>query len=269
MSSHLKVIEADIEAAESQLLHKCKETEEIDSVLRIMEEKELLEGELINDRKVVEKNAEAVSTIEGIHNWKLVRADESKIAVEFLGSVPELCFRVDFSVSSSGQVDCRTRDVNKKSTKQVHANFTPSVRSFFAEKVHSLREDLSSSQLRSSSDIVENVHRIEWILGRLDIIGKELSMLEVRYSGSLKRSKTSTSHDLNLSIKNRSTETMVNTIFEIGEWYPFALDMDISGDIDVIAMERHLIRNAKPGFGYLSRACDVIAAFQGNRSSSA
>jgi len=234
--------------------------------LRALEEKKLLQSELVDGRKFAEKNFEVITSIEGVHSWKLVCADESKISVEFiLGSVPELNFRSDFRVTPSGQVICQTSAATDYNLEAKQMIFTSSVKSFFADKVHALRRDLTTTPLKSTLGICTAIHHIEWYLGRLDIIGKELSMLEVRYSGSLQRTKDSSSYQLELLIKNKSTGNAVQTLFEIGDSYPFAgLDVDISGEVDIDALERHLTKNAKPGFGYLSRACDVIAAFQGS-----
>lgn len=262
----LKSIEADLEAAENELLHTRQESQKIGSLLNSLEEKRDLETGLSRDRKIVEKKFEALTMIEGIHNWKVVRADASKISIEFSGAIPELCFRLNFLVMSSGSVISEVAGgVSLDRPKEVHRQFTPSVKAFLAERSQLLQKEITSSELKSSSEIIDKVHQMEWFLGRLDIIGKEISMLEIRHSGKFERSsESSTCYDLYLSIQNKSTESWVKTTFEIGDWYPFVLDMDISGEIDVIDMERQLIKNAKPGYGYLSRACDVIGAFQGN-----
>ncbi len=268
MTSLLSEIEADIEVAKCKLADMKKESKMIDSVLELAKEGHQIQGHIKNDMKFTEGNAEALEMIEGVHSWKLLRADESNVAIEFLGSAPELCFRVNFSVSASGKVDCKTTNAIQNGNRKMNRiQFTPSVRSFFVDKVDVLRKDLSLSQLNVSSDIVEVVQRTEWFLGRLDIIGKEISMLEIRYNGSLKRVESSALHALNLSIDNKPTGKTVETTFEIGDWYPFVLDVDVSGDVDTLSIENHLTQNAKPGFGYLSRTCDIIAAASGASSS--
>ena len=50
--------------------------------------------------------------------------------------------------------------------------------------------------------------------------------------------------------------------FKIGESYPFdTLAIQLDGCNEVRLLERHVLKNCKPGFGYLSRACDAIEAF--------
>ena len=263
LTSQFNYLEADLQAAENELFQKSEENENIDSILQINGEKESLQVGLVHDRNVVEKKAEALALVEGVHNWKLVHADESQITVEFLGNVQELSFRADFSISSTGEVRCKTSNISN-SNRKGKTKYTSSVKRFFAERVETMRKELSASNLTSSSDICNIVNHTEWLLGRLDIIGKEISMLELRHSGTLQRAQNSLMYYFNLSIKNKPKGICVNTTFDIGEWYPFALDIVISSnDVDVNALERHLIRNAKPGFGYLSRCIDVIAAFQG------
>ena len=56
----------------------------------------------------------------------------------------------------------------------------------------------------------------------------------------------------------------VEAFFELPGTYPFSLmdvELDVSeGDIDVDDIKANIVKTAKPGYGYLIRVCDVIAA---------
>ena len=211
LESHLKVLEGEIDAAAGNKQNICDELAEIDSILKLMEEKKSLQTDLANDRQIVEKNFEAVTSLEGLQGWTLLCAEESNISVKFIGGIQELSFRLDFTVASSGQVFCETNPVSHPNSKK--GVYTPSVKSFFARKVKELRKSLSSSKMKSSSDICSTIHHVEWYLGRLDVIGKELSMLEIRYAGKLR--SIDASMDCLLLIKQMKLRSMLVLRLEI------------------------------------------------------
>jgi len=130
LTSQFNYLEADLQAAENELFQKSEENENIDSILQINGEKESLQVGLAHGRNVVEKKAEALALVEGVHNWKLVHADESQITVEFLGNVQELSFRADFSISSTGEVRCKTSNISN-SNRKGKTKYTSSVKRFF------------------------------------------------------------------------------------------------------------------------------------------
>ena len=116
--------------------------------------------------------------------------------------------------------------------------------------------------LQSSSLICHVVHYIDWYISRMEITGKELSMLENRFKGKLYTSGKDGSHNLELRFAQQSGHEVIVGCFELCDSYPFAgLDITIKGDVEVEALERHLSKNSKPGFGYLSRTCDVFSVF--------
>jgi len=254
-------IEADIKVAEEELRSKKNTNSVIDSFVEATKEKDLLRSELNRDRSFAQKNFEAVISIEGIQSWKLVSANETNIAVQFIGIVPEISFRLDFDVSSAGTVTCQTSPLTSDATQKKQARHTSNTIVFLKERWLALQKNLSASSLKSPSEISSVIHHIEWYLGRLDIVGKELSILEVRHNGHLKKSPDNDNYHLELSVLNKARNTIVETVFEFGDTYPFLMDVDISGDVNIISLENHLTKTAKPGFGYMSRSCDVIAAF--------
>ena len=47
--------------------------------------------------------------------------------------------------------------------------------------------------------------------------------------------------------------------FEIHDLYPFGLlEIKLASNVDIQSLERQLIRKTKPGFGYISRICDMM-----------
>jgi len=97
-------------------------------------------------------------------------------------------------------------------------------------------------------------------MGRVEIVGKELSKVINRYKGRLQQSKA----DYQLSIQffdSGENAHKIKANFEIRNSYPFdLLPFALEGEGDLDTLRRQLIKNCKPGFGYLSRMCDIISA---------
>ena len=265
----IRQLEADLAKADLKLQKKKCEHNEVQELGQMTEELSALESKASGNRLLAESILDQVRSIEGTANWKLLCVEETRISVEFVGSVSELSLCIDFIEIESGLVTCNAYDSpeNMKRTLgkyKKNSKFSCSVLSFFSDKVRAFREDLKKLTLKSTSDISTTVRHIEWFLGRLDIIGKEISMLESRYSGKLQRNPDNvSSYQFELILTSKSKSKVVKALVEIGESYPFAaLGIDLSGDIPINdALKRHLVKNAKPGFGYVSRVCDVLASF--------
>ncbi len=232
----------------------------------IIEESRSLQSKIEKSRSVAEALWEKTKILEGTNNWKLTRFDESVISIEFKGNVQELSFCTIFKKTSSGLINCETHEMTLRvptkptSKYQKNLKYTPKILAFFADKVEILRLNLEKKNLKSIGDVRETVQFIEWSLERLDLIGKELSVLEQRHSGKLKR--IGNSYDFGLSMKSRSKGRDLQVNFRIDDSYPFSvLSINLFGDLNTDSLKRYLARNDKPGFGYLSRTCDMIAAF--------
>jgi hypothetical protein len=66
-----------------------------------------------------------------------------------------------------------------------------------------------------------------------------------------------------VSFHGSSEKKLLVTCFELNESYPFGplnVSLEPGQRLDLVLLQKHLTKNAKPGFGDLSRACDVISA---------
>lgn len=256
-------LEADIQLEEQNLLRNTRECADVETLMDIIKEKESLTGDLSRDRSFIDKNLEVITSLEGLQNWTLVQVEESMVEIEFIGDITEMCLSLRFHSLQNGEVICKAKSLESTSQSRKQIKYTSSVKSFFKHQVLNLTESISKRPLEGLSEICSTIHHIDWYLGRLQLIGKELSLLEARYDGVLEKSNNNELYHFQLSILNNASGKVLNTAFEVGESYPFAFDVIISGDIDIIELEKHLTKNAKPGYGYLSRTCDIISSFNG------
>lgn len=263
LQSLISSLETDIQAEEQNLHRNKTESTDIDTVMDIIKEKESLRSDLSRDRTFIDKNLEAITSLEGLQNWTLVQVEEDMVGIEFNGDMPELSFYLSFNLRQNGEVICKASDLTSVVQSKKQTKYTTNVKSFFTQKVSNLRKNLSKRPLAGLSEICALIHHVDWYLGRLHLIGKELSLLEARYDGVLEKTSNSELFRFQISVLNNASGKVLNTIFELGDSYPFSFDIIISGDVDIIGLEKHLTKNAKPGYGYLSRTCDIISSFQG------
>ena len=116
--------------------------------------------------------------------------------------------------------------------------------------------------VKSSAHIRSHVQDFSWGLARLDVLGNEVQNLLQRYKGEVVLGAGT--RDVTLRVLFESANAGLSVDFSIPVVYPslpLAVKMDVkSGDFDTEALHRVLKKNAKPGFGSLSRACDILSS---------
>ena len=208
-------------------------------------------------------------TLNGMHCWSPFVIDEANIVVGFVGASPKTCMRVCFSFAKSGEVTCQA-SVDPSFFKQRRGKklkLTPLISEFVVANIDTIVESVNMTKLARGSDIVGFLEQLEMLHGRLEITASELFGLQKRYGTLLEADPVGRKSDFLLSVDFQSLtdSTALRATFELNSSYPFSplnvsLD-DREGKVDVDSMKRQLVKNAKPGFGYLSRTCDTISAF--------
>lgn len=204
-----------------------------------------------------------------MHSWSPLVIDDSNIVVGFIGASSKTCIRVRFSFAKSGAITCEA-NVDPSSFKQRKGKklkLTPLITEFVVANVEALVESINNTRLTHGSDIMGFLQQLEMRHGRLETTASELFGLQKRYGTLLEADPVGRKSDFLLSVDFHSTSdsTALRATFELNASYPFAplnvsLD-DREGKVNVDSMQRQLVKNAKPGFGYLSRTVDTISAF--------
>lgn len=225
--------------------------------------------ELKQSRALAETLQSHFMSINGMHCWSPLIIDESKIIVGFIGASPKTCIKVSFLFAKSGTVACLA-DVDsslfrRRRGKQLKV--TPATSRFVQANIAMLVDSVNNKILASGRGIGEMLQRLEMLHGRLEMTANELFALQKRYGTMLEVDAVGSKSDFLLSVNFTSLRgsMAMQATFELNTLYPFAplnvsLD-DREGKVDVDLLRRQLVKNAKPGFGYLSRTCDTISAF--------
>ena len=216
--------------------------------------------------------AEAVArnfvSTKGLHKWQPVKLSETELSFQFVGPTPQSSIEVSFQRSSKGMV-CTARvdpHIFHSEEPRMFTRFR-SVSGFLETRTASLTREIVGSAIASAIQIGECLQFIELQLGRLVQTAAELTMLYRRYNAILTPSQipNSSNFQVEVDFNSQNSSAKLSATFELSEAYPFAplnvrLDT-MEGEVDVDGLRKVLIKNAKPGFGYLSRTCDVITAF--------
>jgi hypothetical protein len=125
-------------------------------------------------------------------------------------------------------------------------------------------DKFSATVIGGAAHVGQNMQCFSCCMGRLDFVAMEIQGLLDRYNGKLIRN-SSDSYSLSVEFEGRLSKLWVD--FKIGPcypWLPLEVEMDFSEgsvDMEVDRICKALKKNAKLGFGSLSRACDIVSAY--------
>lgn len=226
---------------------------------------------LVEKRDILQPRAEELaqkySYAKGIHRWKAPMISESELTFYYIGPTTDTCVVMTFTVFENKKVKFVAQAVN--SSMEKYQERSQCLRKsllthFFKARTEALCNEWSGKVLLNSSEIREVLRRFQWQMGRLEQTAMELLALRRRHAAIL----TSSNDDVlrfNVEVDFSGMPSKLSARFELTADYPFAplnviLDT-FEGSVDIEKIRTLLIKNAKPGFGYLSRTCDVISAF--------
>lgn len=249
----------------SVVIERCRSTS---SARESMSLRLRLEKEMTDTEPLAMSLARKYTSTKGLHKWKPFSMTDQELFFHFVGPSPEGCASLRFILSGSNGVKCTAcvdRNIfglYKGTSKRFRV-----VGDFIEARTLALCRETSSQGKLSPHEIGHVLSNFEWQLGRLEHTASELILLRRRYRAILTPSQisSSTNFQLEVDFSNRTGDVKTCAAFELSDSYPFAplnvrLDT-FQGDTDVEGLRRLLLKNAKPGFGYLSRTCDVITAF--------
>jgi hypothetical protein len=228
---------------------------------------DVLNQDALDSGKQGKNSKDKYRQVKGLHNYtnELVGDD---IIIKFEGLLKEAGFTATFSTASDGIVNCDaypgiTR--NDESQLKVRSyKLTPAVSTFIKTRVEDWTNALKTRTLTSGRQIRPVIQQLEFKLGRLEATAREISILQTRLKAQFEEDFSSQNgvHVFTATFTRASMKLRAS--IGINSSYPFTpLDIcldPLAGAVDIEGIQRQLIKNAKPGFGYLSRTCDVISA---------
>ena len=140
------------------------------------------------------------------------------------------------------------------------------VEKFISERLKEIC-NTSTCCIQTTNQISKVSQHVSWKLRRLDLIGKELMQLISRYDSILKHEYNEGNNYfiLNTDFESTCGSNRIRASFDIGYAYPFS-SMEVSmevvkGEVDIDELSRQLLNTVRPGYGYLSRACNIFSTF--------
>jgi hypothetical protein len=258
-------MEEELVRSEGYMASVRSEHEVVGGIINMLSTRSQLTSDLSGSRAVAQTSETRYSTIMGINKWRPQELNEEGLSFQLVGPSPKTCVFISFQVAGTGPIVCKARiqpNLYPKNKARSSMRFkTRSILSFLEQRAANLCTMACKERLDKPTQIGPFLRQLEWDLGRVEHTALELSMLERRYTAAI--SPNPSSVELKIEFASQTKDAKLLATFELSAAYPFSplnVCLDTEGQVDIEAMQKLLIKNAKPGFGYLSRTCDVIAA---------
>eukprot|EP00536_Pseudo-nitzschia_multiseries_P011654 jgi/Psemu1/243992/estExt_Genewise1.C_4080020 len=262
-------LEVEIDNIEAQLSTIRSELEEIER-----EENDIFkattdcqgihqEAEFCDDLKSkAESSQKTFLSLRGLHSWSIGTISEQDLEFSTIGSCPHTHLKLLYKGTKFGKASTNLlskSDATHLIAKSLHA-YQGSIASFLEMATRRLMSMSSESNENGSIRISHHLQKYTWHIGRLDLVAKEFQVVQRRFNGKLCRNGAE--GIFSFIVEFESEKSIIVADFTIEPVYPsfpveVRLDL-ISGEQDLERVRRALVKNAKPGFGSLSRACDII-----------
>ena len=266
LEGEIETIESQLSATKSALLQL--DQEETDLLRSTRDHHELLHNAKLYDdlRATAESSQKYFVSLNGLHSWSMRTMSESDLEFITIGSCPQTCLKLSYEGVESGKAQKNLSskvDSSHTRAKSLYVYHGP-VSGFLDTSSKRLMDTAQQGSAKGHIQISEHLQKQTWLAGRLDLIAKEFQVVQRRYNGTLHR-KSADLFSFSVEFENENSTVVAD--FRIESTYPsfpveVRLDL-ISGVQDLGIIEKSLVKNANPGFGSLSRACDIIQSIIG------
>ena len=262
-------VEKEIESIESQLSSTKSmliqlEEEETNLLKSTRDQQELIHNAKLYDnlRVKAESSQKNFVSLNGLHSWSMKTRSDNDLEFITTGSCQQTHLKLMYKGAVSGKANkivSSKVDPSDAKSNSLHVYQEP-LSGFLDTSTKQFIETAQQSCANGPVRICDHLQKYTWLAGRLDLIAKEFQVVQRRYNGILHRKS---GDSFSFSVDFESEHTMVVANFRIESPYypsfPIEVRLDlISGEQDLEVIKKSLLKNANPGFGSLSRACDII-----------
>lgn len=263
----LSKLESEIAQSETELEQAREEEQSSKERLSVREWNQAQIKDLAAARPSAEKSRAKYTTLQGISRWTPGRLTEHCMSFTSISPFPESSAAISFDISRNRSIiTCQAKlELACYRHRLGHTTkLTKASAKFLKRGIAALLKHCANSSLVSPADIGPAMQLLDWHFGRVEQAATELAKLESNYKVDLFYTNESEVY-MDVEICGRNGAGKLRANFELSPTYPFSplnVQVDVlDGEIDVRKLQRRLIKQAKPGFGYLTRTCDCIAAF--------
>ena len=236
------------------------------TIVRTIDDNASLSSSLYDEEKLAKVYEQKCNTLKGAVKFKPMVLNHTEFSFKYIGSNAQTCVVLSFFIASPSSVSivAKTDPTLFEQGGQLNTKRRLSVLPFLQIRMKCLCEYMCQQFLYSTCDIPRCLRRFGHLLGRLESTGAELAKLNERYCGKISLSHITNSSSFRLRIRFLSQNglALLGISFEISDAYPFSplsVHLDTyNSEVNVEDIQKLMVKNAKSGFGYLSRICDVV-----------
>ena len=198
---------------------------------------------------------------------KISCTSKTSLSFDYVGLAPLACVSIKLPIDTfPSHFEVATNDSLFPRTKRPLIRRIKAALPFLAHWISQFNSTSQKLPVSESSVLPLSVQMMNRFLSRMEACAFELSYIVQRYSASLVQDGDGALEGLDVSFAGKDAKVCV--FFSIPSTYPFgpvgvSLEL-LQGKFDIDDLRHVMIKNAKPGFGYLSRTCALIAAHIGN-----
>jgi len=266
MEDELRDIELQIEEAKAEFEEQQKAKELLALMSDALRAESSAKSEMQLQKKTAEESRAKIDSVEKLHIWSTLCMEDSEISVSFNEFVKDPSMVVKFVNLQQRPIKCIPTLVSEQDNRIVLKSvgsykYSPSVAAFVKARMQRLVEETAAKNGSNLtvSGMKTTLQTLEWQIGRLELLAKEVQRMISHHEGMLYRNNGDETFGIRFDMGDKlRVKILLSNSFAHG---PIDLTMDqIGDDIDVSRIRRQLLKNSKPGFGSISRAIDVIAA---------
>ena len=200
--------------------------------------------------------------LEGMLSWTPVYLEAKRTIIRFAGEMKETTVHLGFENDSNIISAFLLQDEKTNVNTFTDFSFSANAKKFAAERVSQLREYLhKGATFNDATDIVRVTQLVQMQLGRIELVAREISLIGGEFESVIESDKGGHVMTVDFSTDQKK----LRVCFEVGLEYPFS-PMNISlnpliGDVNLDSVGDALVRNVKPGYGYVARVSDCISSY--------
>lgn len=211
--------------------------------------------------------------LKGLAPWEPRVCTRDCLSLAYVGPCPAASVSVSIQLANGKFTSCLSKidpSVFPKNRPRNTEKYK-SIMKYLQSRTQRVCDKVSACKVDKLSEVGEMLRGASWELHRIEMTSDEIHKLHRRYNAVLTLpdqypGDPTSLFEVRVPFGNASSHngSKLDAIFEISESYPFCpMDMRLDvleGDVDVDIVQENVVKTAKPGFGYLARTCDVIAA---------
>ena len=268
VEEEIRELEGFLVQARSELKSTTVQLEATQDATTRERQADLIKQELTVCKQAAELSQGKFVSLKGLSSSAPLEVGDSALSIAFFGTSPKSCFTASFNLHQQGPVSfsARVDPCHFKSRRGRKIKYTTGTTTFLKARISTMVGSVNMSTLSSMSEVGMLLQRLEWTKGRIELTANEITTLQQRYKAEITTGQDSVSKsDFLVHVVFAGSIDKLFATFELTATYPFGpqhISLDTEArQLNIDDLKKQLIKYAKPGFGYMSRACDVMCAF--------